>query len=86
MVFLKNRSKIIVYEKHRQFTEIDNFNYRLSLCILIANKQKNKDFKELKKLAKNINMTTSKYSKIEAMMLVKCNKTLPFILTKTVSK
>lgn len=59
-------------------------NYRFSMCLLFANKQMSHSYSKLKKLAKKFNVTVEKQEKIEAMMLVKCNSTLPVNVTKKV--
>ena len=59
-------------------------NYRFSLCILFSNKRMSYDFETLKQLAVSHNITSEKHEKIEAMMIAKCNKSLPLNLTKKV--
>ena len=56
-------------------------NYRLSLCILFANKQLSHDYETLKTLALKHNITSEKHPKMQAMMLEKCNRTMPMNLT-----
>ncbi len=60
-------------------------NYRMTLCILFSNKQMANDYNTLKALMLEHNITSDKHPKIQAMMLVKCNKTLPLNLTAEAS-
>ena len=70
---------------NRMQSIIGSDNYRFSLCILFSNKRMTHDYEQLKMMAKKYNVSGEKHTKIEAMMIAKCNKSMPINLTKKVT-
>lgn len=68
----------------RQRETIGEESYRLSLCMRFTNKRLNHDLKLINQLNKKYNLTNEINEKIIAMMLVKCQNSLPKNMTKKV--